>query len=200
MPTGYIDIIKSDECNEQDPWINGDGMWAIRETFVAICTTNMPPIVPLLRVWLSPCLGRTEYAADDADGGDGDGGEKASRKSRYYSNITKRSASRASRKSQVLHNKTMSDRYFADLEAPGPGEQDDISLQTYAMSRGGDEAPATGTKSSAEKSIGYAVTTGEERAATPEQRSPERLRGNDKNTRQRELVDESVVQTTREIV
>lgn len=166
-------------------------MWAIRETFVAICTTNMPPIVPLLRQWLSPCLGRTEYASDDADG------ERASRKSKY-SNITNRSASRASRKSQVLHNKTMSDRYFADLEAPdqlaGPGEEE-INMQTYAKSQGDNKVP-TRTKSTAERSVHAA--TEEKRAATPE--SPKHLRENDKNTRQKEFVDESVVQTTREIV
>lgn len=124
-------------------------MWAVREAFVAICTTNMPPVVPLLRVWLSPCLGRTESASasDDADG----------RRSSAASAIKKRSASRASRKShmQMLHNRTMSDRYFADLEAPPPPKpnkssssgssplaaaggrgEDEIKLETYATSRG----------------------------------------------------------------
>ncbi|PSR83420.1 hypothetical protein BD289DRAFT_370042, partial [Coniella lustricola] len=41
----------------KDPKINGDGMWDVRETFVALVTTNIPPIVPLLRSWFACCLG-----------------------------------------------------------------------------------------------------------------------------------------------
>ncbi|KAK2015619.1 hypothetical protein LZ32DRAFT_554231 [Colletotrichum eremochloae] len=33
------------------------GSWAVRETFVAIVTTNVPMIFPLVRRWLSPLLG-----------------------------------------------------------------------------------------------------------------------------------------------
>lgn len=43
----------------QDP-VNGAqqaGSWAVRETFVAVVTTNVPMIFPLLRRWLSPVLG-----------------------------------------------------------------------------------------------------------------------------------------------
>ncbi|OHE92160.1 hypothetical protein CORC01_12563 [Colletotrichum orchidophilum] len=33
------------------------GSWAVRETFVAIVTTNMPVVFPLLRRWLTPIVG-----------------------------------------------------------------------------------------------------------------------------------------------
>ncbi|KAF9877958.1 hypothetical protein CkaCkLH20_04534 [Colletotrichum karsti] len=33
------------------------GSWAVRETFVAVVTTNVPMIFPLLRKWLSPVFG-----------------------------------------------------------------------------------------------------------------------------------------------
>ena len=33
------------------------GSWAVRETFIAVVTTNLPMIFPLLKVWLSPVLG-----------------------------------------------------------------------------------------------------------------------------------------------
>ncbi|KAL7620076.1 hypothetical protein AAE478_010625 [Parahypoxylon ruwenzoriense] len=33
------------------------GSWAVRETFVAVITTNLPMVFPLLKVWLSPILG-----------------------------------------------------------------------------------------------------------------------------------------------
>ncbi|KAI6359556.1 hypothetical protein MCOR25_007006 [Pyricularia grisea] len=34
------------------------GSWAVRETFVAVITTNMPMLFPLFRRWLNPFLGR----------------------------------------------------------------------------------------------------------------------------------------------
>ncbi|KAI6285016.1 hypothetical protein MCOR07_010945 [Pyricularia oryzae] len=34
------------------------GSWAVRETFVAVITTNMPMLFPLFRRWMNPCLGR----------------------------------------------------------------------------------------------------------------------------------------------
>lgn len=43
----------------QDP-VNGAqqaGSWAVRETFVAIVTTNVPMIFPLVRRWFSPIFG-----------------------------------------------------------------------------------------------------------------------------------------------
>lgn len=113
-------------------------MWAVREAFVAICTTNMPPVVPLLRVWLSPCLGRTDTTTDNSN-------RTQTTKGSRYSNALKRSASKASRKSQIAHNQTMSDRYFADLEAPtavtrrGTGDTE-IKLETYSASRGSSKA------------------------------------------------------------
>ncbi|KAK3385717.1 hypothetical protein B0H63DRAFT_494579 [Podospora didyma] len=33
------------------------GSWAVRETFVAVITTNLPMVFPLLRIWLGPLLG-----------------------------------------------------------------------------------------------------------------------------------------------
>ncbi|KAI0157118.1 hypothetical protein GGR52DRAFT_577115 [Hypoxylon sp. FL1284] len=33
------------------------GSWAVRETFVAVVTTNLPMIFPLFKTWLSPLLG-----------------------------------------------------------------------------------------------------------------------------------------------
>lgn len=33
------------------------GSWAVRETFIAVVTTNLPLIFPLLKVWLTPLLG-----------------------------------------------------------------------------------------------------------------------------------------------
>ncbi|XXH01068.1 hypothetical protein Hte_007419 [Hypoxylon texense] len=33
------------------------GSWAVRETFVAVVTTNLPMIFPLFKVWLGPILG-----------------------------------------------------------------------------------------------------------------------------------------------
>jgi hypothetical protein len=44
---------------QQDP-INGAqlaGSWGTRETFVAVVTTNLPIIFPLLRAWLRPFFG-----------------------------------------------------------------------------------------------------------------------------------------------
>lgn len=116
----------------QDPWGNADGMWAVRETFVAIVTTNLPPIAPLIRKWCSPCLGRMESASDEAT--------KDTTKQSKLSDTTKRSASRASRKSQkqVLHNKTMSDRYLSGFGTHEPlsGSESDINMETYATSEG----------------------------------------------------------------
>ncbi|KAF3764202.1 hypothetical protein M406DRAFT_239001, partial [Cryphonectria parasitica EP155] len=43
----------------KNPMVNGDGMWAVREAFVALITTNIPPIAPLLRRWVSRWLGRS---------------------------------------------------------------------------------------------------------------------------------------------
>ncbi|KAG8159890.1 hypothetical protein KVR01_010527 [Diaporthe batatas] len=43
---------------------NGDGAWALRECFVGMVTTNMAPIIPLFRKWLSPWLGRLESSSD----------------------------------------------------------------------------------------------------------------------------------------
>lgn len=43
---------------------NGDGAWALRECFVGMVTTNMAPIIPLFRKWLSPWLGRLESTSD----------------------------------------------------------------------------------------------------------------------------------------
>lgn len=39
---------------------NGDGAWALRECFVGMVTTNLAPIIPLFRKWLSPWMGRLE--------------------------------------------------------------------------------------------------------------------------------------------
>lgn len=173
-------------------------MWAVREAFVAICTTNMPPVVPLLRVWLSPCLGRTESVSDDADADAADGSRTTKGLSKMYSNATKRSASRASRKShmQMLHNRTMTDRYFADLEAPAPPKSsasavpagtvdiggNEIKMQTYATSGGGDTS-----------TIGRAVDM-------PPQAGTEKSSSSMATTGQKQDVDENVVQTAREMV
>lgn len=43
---------------------NGDGAWALRECFVGMVTTNLAPIIPLFRKWLSPWLGRLESTSD----------------------------------------------------------------------------------------------------------------------------------------
>lgn len=43
---------------------NGDGAWALRECFVGMVTTNLAPIIPLFRKWLSPWLGRLETTTD----------------------------------------------------------------------------------------------------------------------------------------
>lgn len=43
---------------------NGDGAWALRECFVSMVTTNLAPIIPLFRKWLSPWLGRLESTHD----------------------------------------------------------------------------------------------------------------------------------------
>lgn len=43
---------------------NGDGAWALRECFVGMVTTNLAPIIPLFRKWLSPWLGRLESSSD----------------------------------------------------------------------------------------------------------------------------------------
>ena len=45
--------------NPQDP-INGAqlaGGWAVRETFVAVVTTNLPMVYPLLTIIFGPCIG-----------------------------------------------------------------------------------------------------------------------------------------------
>lgn len=105
----------------------------MRETFVAIITTNLPPIAPLIRKWCSPCLGRMPESASDE-------GSKDASKPPKPNNTTKRSASRASRKSQkqVLHNKTMSDRYLSGFQnyESFPGSENDIKMNTYATSEG----------------------------------------------------------------
>ena len=43
----------------QDP-VNGAllaGSWAVRETFVAVVTTNLPMVFPLFKTWLTPLFG-----------------------------------------------------------------------------------------------------------------------------------------------
>lgn len=43
---------------------NGDGAWALRECFVGMVTTNLAPIIPLFRKWLSPWLGKFDSTTD----------------------------------------------------------------------------------------------------------------------------------------
>lgn len=55
----YIRNSIADLCASQNPVTGAQqaGSWAVRETFVAIVTTNIPMIFPLLRRWLTPIFG-----------------------------------------------------------------------------------------------------------------------------------------------
>lgn len=103
---------------------------------MAIITTNLPPIAPLLRSWLSPCLGRTESRSHN------DGTDKAQTEKPKYRNSIVRHASRASRKPQDLDNKAMAERYFSgfhngqeDLD-PVASEDNNIRMQAYPITQG----------------------------------------------------------------
>lgn len=40
------------------------GSWAIRETFVAIITTNVPILFPMFRIWLTPVVHSVRKSVD----------------------------------------------------------------------------------------------------------------------------------------
>lgn len=110
-------------------------MWAVRETFVALITTNLPPIAPLLRRWMSPCFGRMDTSSDTTDARDGS--------SSRMSNMTRLGTSagdRLSRKgSRAGHDQTMANRYFsgfgtASNEQIVMAQREDIKMQTYRTS------------------------------------------------------------------
>lgn len=61
-PGELLDMIATDISQNSNS--NGDGAWALRECFVGMVTTNMAPIIPLFRKWLSPWLGRLESTSD----------------------------------------------------------------------------------------------------------------------------------------
>lgn len=100
-------ICADHDQRKQDPWTAADGEWAIRETFVAVITTNIPPIAPLIRKWLSPCLGRMEVS------------ERSNSPNYKPSSQSppSRSVSKASLKAQerFQHNEAMTDRYFSGV-------------------------------------------------------------------------------------
>jgi len=51
--------LPTNDSSTQDP-INGAqlaGSWAVRETFVAVVTTNLPMVYPLLTIIFGPCIG-----------------------------------------------------------------------------------------------------------------------------------------------
>ncbi|CAI0642365.1 unnamed protein product [Colletotrichum noveboracense] len=61
ISVGYSRILhgRTNLILSQDP-VNGAsqaGSWAVRETFVAVVTTNVPMIFPLIRRWFSPIFG-----------------------------------------------------------------------------------------------------------------------------------------------
>lgn len=97
----------------QDPKHNSNGMWAIRETFVALITTNLPPIAPLIRRFMSPCLGRMDNSSEMS--GASEDGEMPPRKGSPVT-LPRRSTAveRLSRKpSMAGHNTAMANRYFS---------------------------------------------------------------------------------------
>ena len=81
----------------QDPHNSAEltASWGTRETFIAICTTNLPMIFPLLKNWFAPFLSSTIGSSNSKPqkpppgsdfrtigGGFGDGGERVVRVSR----------------------------------------------------------------------------------------------------------------------
>lgn len=59
----------------QDP-INGGQLaaeWGTRETFIAVVTTNLPMISPLLRTWFAPLMPNSRRSSDEAYNSPGSG-------------------------------------------------------------------------------------------------------------------------------
>lgn len=44
------------------------GSWAIRETFVAVITTNIPVIFPMFRLWMTPVMESVRKSVDNSGG------------------------------------------------------------------------------------------------------------------------------------
>lgn len=107
-------------------------MWAVRETFVALITTNLPPIAPLIRQLMSPCLGRMQDTTSDTTTNDTTD-DSLSRKN-TFSRRPSTAAGRMSRKpSRAGHNETMKNRYLSGFGGPDEGGNE-IKMQTYNIS------------------------------------------------------------------
>ncbi|KAG6368869.1 hypothetical protein INS49_003086 [Diaporthe citri] len=112
---------------------NGDGAWALRECFVGMVTTNLAPIIPLFRKWLSPWLGRLE-SSSDGNTNQGTGGA---------SSRTMKSKSRDPR-SPGLKLKTAGRHHSSD-SSEHIIEVNDVEMQSYNNSPNQRDAPSDPT-------------------------------------------------------
>lgn len=157
---------------------------------MAIITTNLPPIMPLLRSWLSPCLGGAENSSQNTDNTQTEHPKKRSSKMR--------SASRASREPQDLHNKAMTERYFAGFhsqESLAASGEKEIRMQAYPIPEGSSSGDVAQEKTAEVEMDKSQKSLTSERPAIPVQR-------NAQATGRRPSTEDSneVAQTIHEIV
>ncbi|KAI1179288.1 hypothetical protein F4777DRAFT_575318 [Nemania sp. FL0916] len=105
------------------------GEWGTREAFVAVFTTNLPMIFPLFKVWLRPMFGSALRSTQKAymihDGSQTIGGGGTSR-------TGKRNTRGPSSSKQLTSNLSTNDSQEHMVQ------QQDIPLQSFAVSGGGD--------------------------------------------------------------
>lgn len=168
-------------------------MWEVRETFVAVITTSLPPIAPLIRKWMN-CLGAQENLST------AERVEAAKRRGSESSQCTKRSASNASVKAQAKrkHNTAMAERYLSDFDSQEKAPiYDSGSDLTRSNSMGSTASTSTTvTQRTAEEIMTDAVARDPHAPTTPGQNSvfsTDSRRDDDADA-------DAVPQTVREIV
>lgn len=161
-------------------------MWEIRETFVALVTTSIPPIAPLLRSWTF--FGRTEQLSTAER-------VEAAKLASKASQGPKRTASKAGLRAQaqVEHNLAMRDRYLSGFDSDDEKETDHGHVN---MSRSGS---AASTASTADETGSIELNSGMRRDPHARTTSPGRsLTGLPARPRSRD--ENALPQTTREMV
>jgi hypothetical protein len=125
----------ADMPDQQNANSNGDGAWALRECFVGMVTTNLAPIIPLIRKWLSPWLGRLESSTSDGTTNQlGTGAGSSSARTMKSRNRDPKSPGPLKLMTQAgrhhQHHGSESSEHIVDPEAAN----NDVELQSYKNS------------------------------------------------------------------
>lgn len=160
-------------------------MWEIRETFVALITTSIPAVVPLVRRWL--CCGQSEKLTTSER-------VEAAKRGSKSSQTPRRTSSKAVLKAQAQleHNAAMRDRYLSGFD----GQEDQEKLPYYDAAIASRSNSLASTSSRTEEMDGEEMKSGMRRdlyaLTTPGQKAvPAKFQGRD---------EDSGPQTVRDIV